>query len=61
MEKKKIVDKRAVRLEDMQKSDYIPFLGGRPKRKTVISADDILNMKILAHTTKTVEEFVKKG
>ena len=29
----------------------IPFLGGRPDRKTVISKDDILNLIITLHTT----------
>ena len=27
--------------------DYIPFLGGRPKRETIISKDEITNLSIM--------------
>ena len=60
MEKKRVVDKKHARLEEVMNGDYIPFLGGRPKRTTVISVDDILNLRILLNTTKSVEEFLKK-
>lgn len=61
MENKKIIDKRQIRLEEVMKPDYIPFLGGRPKRITVISLDDIVNLKINLNTIKSVEEFIKKS
>jgi hypothetical protein len=60
MENKKIVDKRQIRLEEVMKPDYIPFLGGRPERLTVIRADDIVNLKINLNTTESVEEFIIK-
>jgi hypothetical protein len=53
-----ILDKRSVRLEDVMKEGYIPFLGGRPEREKVISADDVLNMAISLNTTTTVEDFL---
>jgi hypothetical protein len=58
MEKKRVVDKRAIKLEDLMKSDYIPFLSGRPKRETVIGQDDLMNLEIVLNTTSTVDEFI---
>jgi hypothetical protein len=60
MENKKIIDKRQIRLEEVMKPDYIPFLGGRPERLTVIRMDDIVNLKINLNTTESVEEFIIK-
>jgi len=60
MENKKIIDKRQIRLEEVMKPDYIPFMGGRPERITVIRMDDIVNLKINLNTTESVEEFIKK-
>lgn len=58
MENKKIIDKRHIRLEEIMKPDYIPFLGGRPERLTVIRTDDIVDLKINLNTTDSVEEFI---
>lgn len=58
MEERNIVDKRYVRLEDMTKEGYIPFLAGRPKRETNISEEDILNLRISLNTAKSLEEFI---
>ena len=58
MEKPSVIDKRSVRLEDISRAGYIPFLGGRPKRVTIITHDDIINLAILLNTTTTVEEFI---
>ncbi len=55
-----IVDKRKVRLEDVMKPGFIPFLGGRPKRETIISKDEITNLQITLYTTRTVNEFITK-
>ncbi len=60
MENRNIVDKRSVRLEHVMRPDYIPFMGGRPKRETIIGADEILNLVILLNTTITVEAFINK-
>jgi|WetSurMetagenome_2_1015567.scaffolds.fasta_scaffold315940_2 hypothetical protein len=60
MENNKIIDKRQIRLEEVMKADYIPFLGGRPERLTVIRADDIVNLKINLNTTDSSEEFIIK-
>jgi hypothetical protein len=60
MEKKPpVVDKRIIRLEDVMKKDYIPFLGGRPDREKVIRLDDVLDVKINLNLTDTVEDFIK--
>ena len=59
MEKKPIVDKRSIRLEDVMKKDYIPFLGGRPEREKVIRLDDVLDLKINLNLADTVEDFIK--
>lgn len=39
--------------------DIIPFLDGRPHRETVIEDDDILNLSIALHVSKTTDEFLK--
>lgn len=57
---KKIIDKRIIRLEELNKKDYIPFLGGRPKRNKIISKDEILDLRILLNTTNDVEEFLEE-
>lgn len=56
---KKIIDRRIIKLEEINKKDYIPFLGGRPKRNNIITKDEILDLKILLNTTKSVEEFLE--
>jgi hypothetical protein len=60
MENKKVVDKRQIKLEDIMKPGYIPFLGGRPERETVICYDDVMNLAIQLNTNDTVEELLKK-
>jgi hypothetical protein len=60
MEKRKIIDKRNIRLEKVMEPDYIPFLGGRPERLTVIGEDDVVNLKINLNTTASVGEFIEK-
>jgi hypothetical protein len=60
MEDKHVIDKRSIKLEDVMKKDYIPFLGGRPERQTIIGKDDILNLAITLNTCATVDEFLKK-
>ncbi len=59
MGKLNIRDKRSNRLEDILVGNYIPFLGGRPKRGQIINKDDILNLRIALNTAKTLEEFLK--
>jgi hypothetical protein len=59
MEKKnKIYDKRTVKLEKILSDGFIPFLGGRPDRDTVIGKDDILNLVIALNETGSVNEFL---
>jgi hypothetical protein len=60
VDKSKVIDRRHIRLEEVMKPDYIPFMGGRPERSTVISADDTLNLVILLNTTTTAEAFINK-
>jgi hypothetical protein len=59
MNKPTIIDKRQIRLEEILHSDFIPFLGGRPKRTMVISRDDIFDLRILLHTTLSIDEFLR--
>lgn len=59
MENNNIIDKRPIRLEDIMKEGYIPFLGGRPERENIISEDDIINLRINLNITSSVEEFLK--
>jgi hypothetical protein len=61
MNNKRVIDKRSIKLEDVMRKDYIPFLGGRPNRQMVIGKDDILNLEITLHTSSSVDEFVEKN
>lgn len=58
MDKRNVIDKRSIKLEDIMKPDYIPFLSGRPERQTVIGKDDFMNLEILLHTTNSAEELI---
>ena len=60
MEKRNVIDKRNIKLEDMMKNDYIPFLAGRPKRETVIGRDDEANLAIALNTSSSFEDFLDK-
>jgi hypothetical protein len=59
MEKHHVLDKRQVKLEEIMKEGYIPMFGGRPDRKTIISEEDILNLRINLNITGSVETFMK--
>jgi hypothetical protein len=59
LERKKVIDKRSIHLENVLRPDYIPFLSGRPNRETVIGKDDMMNLAIVLNTTNTIEEFIK--
>ena len=58
MKKSKVVDNRRFKIEDFEKNDFIPFLGGRPERMTVIQHDDIVNLSIILHTSRSLEEIM---
>ena len=58
--KKKVIDKRSIKLENVLKSYYIPFLSGRPERKKVICNEDLIDLEIVLNTTNTIEEFLRK-
>jgi hypothetical protein len=60
MESRHVIDKRQVRLEDIMKEDYIPFMEGRPRRESVITRDDVADLKIALNTTATFDEFLER-
>jgi hypothetical protein len=60
MENRHVIDKRSVKLEDVMKPDYIPFLGGRPNRITIISNEDIMNIEIALNTCEDVKDCIAK-
>ena len=41
MKRPHVEDHRRIKLEEILKDDYIPFLGGRPKRVKIINNDNI--------------------
>lgn len=59
-DKRNVVDKKTIKLEDVMKSDYIPFLSGRPEREKIIGKDDLMNVEILLNTTVTVDDLIAK-
>jgi hypothetical protein len=58
MENEKVRDLRRIKMEKVMESDYIPFLSGRPKRKTVIGKDDSYNLQIALYNSKSIEDFL---
>lgn len=57
--KKNVIDRRQIHLEKIMRPDYIPFLGGRPKRTMIINHEDIMNLAIMLNTSDSVETFIK--
>ena len=57
--KRYVHDKRNVRLDEISRDDYIPFLGGRPLRDLSISEDDVVNLIITLNTARSMEEFLE--
>lgn len=55
--KPKINDTRRFKLED---DDFIPFMGGRPKRDNPINKDDIVDLVIAMHKCRTLSEFLER-
>lgn len=45
-------------MDAIKKKDYIPFLGGRPQRETIIQQDEITNLQISLGLCKHVGEFI---
>ena len=60
MATKKVIDRRSIKLENVLKSDYIPFLGGRPERSQVITLEDITNLTIALNTSNSIDDLIKK-
>lgn len=60
MPKRNVIDKRKIKLKEMMREDYIPFLGGRPRRNAIISADEVLNLSIALNTTESVDELLRE-
>jgi len=58
MENGRVIDRRQIRLEKVMGPDFIPFLGGRPERIGIISADDIVNLKIMLNTSASVQDLI---
>lgn len=60
MKKPHIEDHRRIKLEKIQNPDYIPFLEGRPKREKVIRNEDVLDLRIALHSSKSLEDFLNE-
>lgn len=58
--KRNVYDKRYIRLEEVGREEYIPFLEGRPHRDSIISEDDITNLIIALNTAKSLEVFLEQ-
>jgi hypothetical protein len=58
-ERKKVIDRRSIKLENVMKPGYIPLGSGRPIRDTIIGKDDLMNLEIILNTSKTADEFIK--
>ena len=58
MHKENTVDRRRIRLDDVVRGDYIPFLGGRPDRERIIGSDDVVDLVIALNTVRSVEELL---
>ena len=56
---KHIHDKRRFSLNKILSDEYIPYLGGRPERGTIIGKHDVIDLKIALNITADVNEFVE--
>lgn len=59
MEKQNLLENQLNMNEKNSKKTSIPFLGGRPDRITIISQDEIINLKINLNVSKSVDEFIQ--
>jgi hypothetical protein len=53
-----VTDRRRIKLNELE--GMIPLFTGRPKRERAISQDDLTNLVIALHTSKTLEEFIER-
>lgn len=58
MEKQNMLENPLRLKQKKSEKDFIPFLGGRPDRMTIISMDDITDLVIALNLTKSIEEFL---
>jgi hypothetical protein len=58
MEKRNVLENQLLDLKKVANKTSIPFLGGRPDRVTIISEDEIIDLKINLNITTTVDEFL---
>ncbi len=58
MERNRVHDRRAVKLDHVMAKDFIPFKEGRPVRQKVIGNEDLLNLQIALHTATSLEDFL---
>lgn len=54
----KIIDRRRFKLSDVLSEDYVPFMGGRPKRVENIDLDDQIVLHEQISKVDTVEELL---
>ncbi len=59
MEKQNLLENQLNMNEENSKKTFIPFLGGRPDRITIISQDELTNLKINLNVSKSVDEFIQ--
>lgn len=58
MEKRNVLENRPKDLNKVEDKTSIPFLGGRPNRDTIISEDEIIDLRINLNISTTVDEFL---
>lgn len=54
----KITDRRRIKLSDVLSSDYVPFMGGRPKRTKDIGPDDQIELHERLSKIDMIEELI---
>ena len=59
MENRHVMENKAANNSNKPVELRIPFLSGRPERTTIISEDEILNLRINLNITKSVTEFLE--
>jgi len=60
MDKRHVIDRRKVRLEELMKDGYIPYMAGRPRREKAINTDDLTNLAIALNTSDSINDLLKK-
>ena len=60
MKNRDLMEELNIMLENAMKEDRIELFHGRPARKSPITNEDVINLKIALYCSKSLEEFLEQ-